>query len=320
MTDLTENSSIADLQNLPYWLPGEHLLNSEPAGESNMNLVLRIQTSHRNLIIKQSKPYVRKYPQIPAPVERIEVEYRFLQEIARDAGIKDRVPKVVFFDAESHILIMEDLGKGRDFSKIYSGEKTLTEAEIIQLVDFLSQMHELKVDEFPENMKMRLLNHEHLFQFPFLEENGFDLDTVQPGLQGLSLTYKGDVQLKEKLKLLGDRYLSPGKVLIHGDFYPESWLDVASGIKIIDPEFGYLGEPEFDLGIFLAHLDLAQQPERLKKSILSAYSKTLDLPLVGQFQGMEILRRLIGIAQLPLTLTLSQKAELLRKGKYLILN
>jgi len=320
MTDLNDKAGIQQLQNLPYWNAGEIVISSEPAGESNMNLVLRIKTNQRNLILKQSKPFVRKYPQIPAPIERIAVEQEFFKLLEKDIELSDQVPKILHFDGEEHILITADLGMSSDFSRIYSGGIALRVEEIKQLTSFLNRLHDLQVDEFPENLEMRKLNHEHIFRFPFLEENGFDLDQIQAGLQEISLKYKKDQTLKSKLEFLGNRYLSPGKTLIHGDFYPGSWLDTSAGIKIIDPEFGFLGDREFDLGVFLAHLDMGQQAEALKKTVLATYSHPFDQLLVNRYRGVEILRRLIGIAQLPVNLTLAQKVDLLKTAKTLILN
>lgn len=320
MIDLNEESSLAELQKLPFWSPDEALISSEPAGESNMNLVLRIKTNQRSLILKQSKPYVRKYPQIPAPIERIEVEHAFFNLVKKDDILVELGPKILHFDKEKHILITADLGQSSDFSRIYSGEKALLSAEINGLTDYLNRLHDLQVDDFPENMEMRKLNHEHLFKFPFLKENGFDLDQIQAGLQEASLTYKIDDTLKSKLEVLGNRYLSQGNALIHGDFYPGSWLDTKSGIKIIDPEFGFLGDREFDLGVLLAHLDLGQQSEPLKESVLTNYHHHFDQQLVNGYRGVEILRRLIGIAQLPVNMTLSQKVDLMKTAKTLILN
>ena len=48
------------------------------------------------------------------------------------------------------------------------------------------------------NRKLRALNHEHIFIYPLMIDNGFDLNTIQPGLQELSLKYKNNEQLKEK--------------------------------------------------------------------------------------------------------------------------
>lgn len=320
MTDLNEHSGIAELQGLNFWNPGEKLLSAEPAGDGNMNLVLRIITDQRSLILKQSKPFVRKYPQIPAPIERIEVEHAFLQLIAKDEFLSERAPRVIRFEPKAKILITEDLGKSMDYSSIYSSAKSLTMEEIQELIEFINRLHGLEVNDFPDNLSMRKLNHEHIFNFPFLEENGFDLDQVQEGLQDLSLPIKRDSKLKEKLNELGKRYLTKGKVLIHGDYYPGSWLDTQSGIKVIDPEFGFLGDREFDLGVLQAHLDLGQQREELKEAVISSYTHPVDQDLINQYHGVEILRRLIGIAQLPVRLSLVQKSELMAKAKALILN
>jgi 5-methylthioribose kinase len=173
----------------------------------------------------------------------------------------------------------------------------------------------VQVTKFPDTDGMRTLNHEHIFEFPFLEENGFDLDQIQLGLQEASLPYKRDAVLKAKIHALGQRYLKTGKTLIHGDYYPGSWLEVSSGIKIIDPEFGGLGDAEFDLGVFLAHLDLAQQNERHSKLVQETYTIPLDWSLVEQYRGVELLRRLIGIAQLPVTLSLDEKKSLLARAR-----
>jgi 5-methylthioribose kinase len=43
------------------------------------------------------------------------------------------------------------------------------------------QLHQVQVSDFPDTTGMHTLNHEHIFEFPFLEENGFDLDQIQPG-------------------------------------------------------------------------------------------------------------------------------------------
>ena len=320
MTDLNENSGVAELQKLSFWNPREKLISAEPAGESNMNLVLRIKTNQRNLILKQSKPYVRKYPQIPAPIERIEVEYQFLKHISSDEVLVNQAPKILHFDLQEHILITEDLGKSADFSQIYSGNGTLEKDDILQLTCFLNRLHDFQAEGFPDNMAMRKLNHEHIFHFPFLKENGFDLDQIQAGLQEISLVYKKDKNLKTEIEKLGNRYLSQGNSLIHGDYYPGSWLDTESGVKIIDPEFGFLGDREFDLGVFLAHLDLGRQPEKLKNLVLESYTNSIDQKLVNQYRGIEILRRLIGIAQLPISLSLQEKNEVLESGKNFILN
>jgi LemA protein len=44
--------------------PGEVVLQAAKAGDGNMNCTLRVTTSRRSLIVKQSRPWVEKYPQL----------------------------------------------------------------------------------------------------------------------------------------------------------------------------------------------------------------------------------------------------------------
>ena len=320
MIDIQQNSPIELLQKLGFWQSGEKISQISVPGESNMNLVLRIQTNQGSYILKQSKSYVRKYPQIPAPISRIEIEYRFLELLSTDPYLASLSPKVLHYDSTDHLMLLEDLGEGSDYLSIYGGLRQLQPDELIRLVQYLMHLHQLQIADFPNTDGMRTLNHEHIFEFTFLEENGFNLNDIQSGLQEVSIPFKRDAVLKAKIHSLGQRYLKTGQILIHGDFYPGSWLEVSSGIKIIDPEFGGLGDPEFDLGVFLAHLDLAQQDEQLSKLVRETYTLPLDWSLVQQYRGVELLRRLIGIAQLPVSLSLDEKKSLLALAKTYLLS
>ncbi len=320
MIDIQQNSPLSLLQNLGFWKEGEEIRSATVPGESNMNLVLRIETNQGSYILKQAKSYVRKYPQIPAPISRIEIEYQFLKQLDSDPFLASLSPKVLHYDVQNHLMLLEDLGEGSDFLLLYRGNHQLKSEEIKHLVDYLMHLHQLEVTNFPATGAMRVLNHEHIFNYPFLEENGFDLDTIQSGLQEASMPYKIDTCLKQVIQALGDRYLVDGKVLMHGDFYPGSWLQVSSGIKIIDPEFGGLGDAEFDLGVFLAHLDLSGQAEDLSEQVRKHYHLQVDWSLVQQYRGVEILRRLIGIAQLPVSLSLDAKKSLLARARTYLLS
>lgn len=319
MIDLNEHSSLETLHSLPLWKENEKLITIAPAGESNMNLVLRITTDKRSVILKQSKPFVRKFPQIPAPIERIEIEMSFFQLLEDDETLRKYSPKVILFDEMNHILLLEDLGNGSDYSDMYAEGFSWNEDDFQSISHYLSALHELQVSNFHDNIKMKKLNHEHLFEFPFKVNNGFDLDTIQPGLQKLSLKYKTDENLKSALKQLGKRYLSHGSTLIHGDFYPASWLKTEHGVRIIDTEFAFMGDCEFDLGVMFAHFELAKLDFGLNEEFLQHYDHSYDEKLVNKYRGMEIMRRLIGIAQLPLSLSLKEKKSLLERARTLIL-
>ncbi|SHG31243.1 5-methylthioribose kinase [Flavobacterium micromati] len=308
------------------WLSdNETIVSATKPGEGNMNYVLRIETEQRTFIIKQSRAYVEKYPQVAAPASRVVTEAGFYQKISEESSIQNRMPKLLGLDTVNNILLLEDLGKSNDYSVLYDLKHRLTTDEVIVLVSYLNELHihfeKNKVDDELANVELRKLNYEHIFKYPFLEENGFDLDSIQMGLQELALPYKKDAALKVQLELLGSLYLSKGKYLLHGDYYPGSWLKTVKGIQIIDPEFCYYGSREFDLGVFIAHLYLSQQDENLIAVIAKEYTAFADLnpKILNGFVGIEIMRRLIGLAQLPLQMNVKEKADLLIFARELIL-
>ena len=321
-----------DLQGLTKWLHERAWIKSDDAvqsvekpGEGNMNMSLRVVTSSGSLILKQANPFVQKYPSIPAPIERVAVEAAFYQFVAGKRRIKAFLPDFIGFDPSNHILALQDLGKSTDFTKIYQKGQTLTAKEAEQTTIFLDRMHNTRfpqdaVQAFPTNIALRQLNHAHLFVYPFVIENGLDLDTVQPGLQALAMRYKTDERLKKSLVSLGDLYLQPGKTLLHGDYYPGSWLQTKYGFQVIDPEFCYFGRAEFDIGVLNAHLRMAQVSSDLIGSAMDEYKEPngWDPSLMARFASVEILRRIIGLAQLPLDLTLQERADLLEEAAQMI--
>lgn len=313
-----DSTHIAHLKRNGMLHPDEDVINSYKAGEGNMNVILTIKTNKRYFVLKQSRPFVAKYPQIPAPLERIEIEYKYYKAINKDNLLACFSPNVLGFDKAAWLLALEYLDMGGDYLWLYEKNASLKEEVADLMLTYLKKLHQLPVTDFPTNQEMRELNHQHIFVLPYLPENGFNLDDVQEGLQDLSAMVKNNPALIEKIHLLGERYLRLGKVLIHGDFYPGSWFETGRGLKIIDTEFAFLGDPEFDLAIMLAHLKMARTSESELQRIIKSYP--LENALLAQYTGVEILRRLFGLAQLPLSLSLVEKKELATYAINLIFN
>ena len=301
--------------------PNEQILEYTKAGEGNMNVVIRVKTTLKSFILKQSRPFVNKYPQIPAPKERILTERAFYKAIASDEILASYSPKMIKFNEEFLVMVLDDLGNTADFTFIYREPPLFSSQDAKSLISYLNNLHVLDPGDFPDNSDMKLLNHEHIFVFPYLEDNGFDLNQVQKGLQELALTYKKNKSLKKEIIALGERYLRKGTQLLHGDFYPGSWMKLSDGIKIIDSEFAFAGDREFDLAVMLAHLKLAKVSQLRINEIQKMYQRNaqIDQKLLDQYMGAEILRRLIGLAQLPLHLTLEEKQQLCEEATAMIL-
>jgi len=295
----------------------ENIFSTEKPGEGNMNFVRRVITNKRSFIIKQCRPWVEKYPDIPAPVERMEVEAKYYQFIADDPFFNPYSPKILVYDPENLIIVFEDLGKGSDFTFCYERSKEINDTQLSSLLVYISHLHNIdwkdRKHQFPSNQELKQLNHEHIFIYPYKVNNGFDLDSVQPGLQELSLPIKQNTYLKQKIRNLGKKYLASGPVLIHGDYYPGSWLQVDHNVKVIDPEFAFFGYAEFDIAVMTAHFFMSGMKMEKINHILKDYLIRNDFnrDLFIGFCGVEILRRVIGLAQLPLDLTLNEKANLI---------
>lgn len=290
----------------------ESILSAEKAGEGNMNCTLRIKSNLRSFILKQARPYVEKYPSIAAPVERAAMEAAFFKAAAQWKGVEKMLPRLLFFAPDDHLQMIEDLGAGADFTTFYQRKEVIPQKELASLLKFLHALHQQSQESPPshnfQNRAMRELNHFHIFDFPFQPENGLNLDGIQEGLQALAQrTIFQQAKLREKTMALGLRYLADGDTLLHGDFFPGSWLRTDRGVFVIDPEFCFQGDAEFDLGVCLAHLCFCGVEWSVALDILRGQYGAFDADLCQDFAAVEILRRIYGVGQLPLSMSIAEK-------------
>jgi 5-methylthioribose kinase len=295
----------------------------ERAGAGNMNLTLRVMPAvGPSFILKQGRPWVEKYKQIPAPAERTLVEAGFYSLVQADPFLAGRMPAILDFDRDNLVLVLEDVGKS-DLSSVYGSGST----ELGTVHELLEWLAQLAVVAVPDNSRpllanraMRVLNHEHIFRLPLAVNNGLDLNRITPGLQNAADNLLADADYRDAVTALGARYLADGQTLVHGDYFPGSWLKTAAGVRIIDPEFCFLGEPEFDCGVMAAHLLIARCGRDPVEAIAdSVRRRGLDAALVAAYAGVEIMRRLIGVAQLAVTYDLDRKCALLEHSRRLVL-
>lgn len=309
------------------WLPaGTTVADISIAGAGNMNLVERVRLDNgRSLILKRARGWVEKYPDIPAPVERAGVEAAFYAAVSgTDAG--QAMPKHLAYDETDATNLLEDLGEGTDGSFVYDGTELPIE-DLNAVAIWTAALHAVPVtDEMRQtlaNRAMRELNAVHIFDFPLDPNNGFPLDDITPGLQAVGDTLKNDAAFIAAVKEVGTRYLNEestnSDVLLHGDLYPGSWLTTEDGLYVIDPEFCWIGPAEWDVGVLLAHLKLSGQAEQHGMKFAERYGRPLNEALVNRITGIEIMRRLIGVAQLPLTIGLAEKQALLEEARRLVL-
>jgi 5-methylthioribose kinase len=305
--------------------PGEIVTSATTAGDGNMNCTLRVTGRRRSVVVKQGRPWVEKYPHIAAPSDRTRVEAAFYRAAADCPAVSRRMPALLDGDEDARVIVLEDLGAAGDFTGAYGGA-AIGRTECESLIEYLVALHQCTIAAAQRatfrNREMRALNHEHMFRFPLDPSNGLALDAITPGLQAEADALKRDTHYVDRVSAAGMYYLADGDQLVHGDFFPGSWLRSPSRDvppRVIDPEFCFLGRGEFDFGVMLAHLRLASQPaariEQVEQRVPAAY----DASLVRRFAGVEIMRRLIGVAQLPLPVPLDVKRRLLDDSRCLVL-
>ncbi len=294
------------------------------AGEGNMNLVLRVTLDGGrtdSVILKQARPWVEKFPDITAPVERMAVETTFYRVAGADARLARRLPRLLQVDPDQHAALYFDLGPARDFTRLY-GPEALATGDAEALLEWLGHLHRLEVDPQANpdlaNRAMRALNRVHIFDLPLARDDAPDADAFCPGLSDLAGRLRGDGALRLRMQELAGEYERDGGQLLHGDFYPGSWLATAGGPVVIDPEFGFLGAAEFDLGVFIAHLHFTGSDPAL----LRFYTPParFDRRLADAFAGAELIRRVLGVAQLPLDADLAERERLLEIGRDRVLS
>jgi 5-methylthioribose kinase len=296
------------------WLDaGETIRRCERAGEGNMNLTVRVHTDRRRVVLKQARPWVEKYDHIAAPWDRAAAEQRFYERAATLPAVAARMPRVLGSDAASCVLLLDDLPGARDMTSLYAGDAARPD-EVDVLADWLRALHDgtRGVDAAYANRAMRALNHEHCFVIPLATPPALDLEPFEPGLTAAAAGLAADAEVRAAVDALGRRYLADGACLVHADYFPGSWLRTDDGLRVIDPEFSFPGDREVDLGGAVAHLTLADQAPSLARRLLARYGEA-DPSLVARYAAVEIVRRLIGVAQLPLAPSTGRRAELLAR-------
>lgn len=310
------------------WLgPDERVTACEKPGDGNMNLTIRVKTNRRSLVVKQARPWVEKYAHIAAPWDRAQYECRFYERVASIPGVAGRMPRLLGTDLGARAVLLEDLADARVLTSLYAGD-SLSREELGELAKYLRALHEGTrgaPDPSFANRAMRTLNHEHIFEFPLRENNGLELEQFEPGLEQAAARLRQDAKYCTVVRETGERYLADGNCLVHGDYFPGSWLRTDAGLRVIDAEFCFYGDAEFDLGCAVAHLALASQPREDATELLRIYGEAggdprVELPLVSRFAAIEVMRRLIGVAQLPLSGERIERANVLERSRLAVIH
>ncbi len=336
------------------WLGDEEQVTTCASLGGESSTVMRVELQElrggwRTAVLKQSLPWLRRDESVAMPADRWRGEHAFYREVARVPEAAALVPRLMAANEARCLLLLEDFRGASNLASLYRGG-SLGEGTAAALGGFLRELRRgTRGEQDAEfaNGGMKALSHRLLFEAPFGSRgqggNGFGpdgpapagdaLDAIEPGLGEAAATLRSDRAFREALSELGSRFLDAGACLVHGAFHPANWLLLPNGdVRVVDPQYSSPGDPEFDLGTALAHLLLARQPVEVVATFLSAATGAeeagrdgpadtegveagVDRPLVARYAGAEIVRRLLGGAQLPLEAAAGFRCDLLEAAR-----
>lgn len=243
-------------------------LQVEEIGDGNINFVYRVTGASDSLIIKQALPYIRIIGEgWPLSQDRIRIEADALRLEAQHCP--DLVPQVYHYDATQCAIAMEDISAFGNLRLAMVQRQKLPQLGR-QLGRFLADTLFYTSDLYLDSQaKKRLvksfinpdlckISEELFFWDPYCDHERNSINEyLRPDVE----TLWQDQALKLDVAQLKMKFLNQAEALLHGDLHTGSVFANASGTKIIDPEFAFIGPAGFDIGSIIGNyvLNIAGQ-------------------------------------------------------------
>ncbi len=306
-------------------------LRIEEIGDGNLNTVYRVSDAaqpERSVVLKHAPPYIKILgPEYPLSIERLAYESRALDIYNRFTS--GSVPELYDFDAETAVIVMEDLRDAQVLrADLIAGSVDTGVAEqigrfmgIVHSRTYVENLDSATVQQYRQqfaNTTMQSITADYVFTFPYTEH---ETNFWTPGLELDVQRLKVDTDFLQQTKDLKRIFLTIQQALTHGDLHTGSVLVQNNTAKVIDAEFAFYGPVGFDLGLYWAnyllsyfsHQGTVDVQSALKTAIAKMWHtytlefRTVDATLQKQtlqhifheavgFAGLEMLRRLIGAA------------------------
>ncbi len=235
----------------------------EEVGDGNLNLVFKVRGPAGGIAVKQALPYVRLVGESwPLPLTRAHFEHLALVRQARHApGL---TPAVLHYDAdmalivmellEPHIIMRHGMIDGIVYPMFAEALSTFAAATLFHTSDLAMAAADKKalVADFAGNAALCGITEDLIFTEPYMiaDNNRW----TSPQLDGLAASIRADSELKVAVSRLKVKFMSSAEAMIHGDLHTGSIMVTQTDIRIIDPEFAFVGPMGFDTGAVIANL------------------------------------------------------------------
>jgi 5-methylthioribose kinase len=314
------------------FLPGE-VRDAQEIGDGNLNLVFRVSDGTSSVIVKQALPYLRVAGESwPLTRHRARIEGDAILTHAKLAP--EILPGLVYFDESLSALVLEDLSgheswrevliAGGDVSGVAEHVGRYCARVLLGTSDVVLSSRERKAlrQRFIYS-ELCLVTEDLVFTAPYIgaASNRFD-----PEIADLAQSLTTDAALRRAAAELRFSFKTRDEALLHGDLHSGSVMIKNGDPRVIDLEFAYFGPLGFDPGALLAHLAIARLAHAAQGR--DAYCRVIDdcaaefwgsfvdecrrlwkptepwldrflnrvLGDAGCFAGMEMIRRIVGLA------------------------
>lgn len=222
-----------------------------PLAGGLLNHVWRVQVGEGSVVVKHAPPHIATAPDVPLDPSRIAFEARALADLspggrlAHLAGDAVRAPRLLDFDPDAAVLVMEDLGDLPHLGGALHAGRDL-DREARRLGRFIGRLHAETLDR--PDLAVR-----------------FDNRPIQQTRHRVQYLAVGDIlrcagvpdaaNLGARTADLSRRLQRSGRCLLMGDLWPPSIRLAPDGrLLVVDWEFAHYGQPAQDLGHIAAHL------------------------------------------------------------------
>lgn len=241
---------------------------AELLGGGVSNIVLRVATAERMMVLKQSRPRLRTRDAWFSDLDRVHREQEVMQMLHPLLPALT-VPEVLFVDRTNYVFVMSHAPAGSRVWKeaLLAGEIDLTLGERVGTV--LGLMHEQTA------VDTRLVE-------PFRDHAVYVQLRVDPFYRRVQ---ERRPEVADAIAPVVDRMLTAKEALCHGDYTPKNILVHDRGFTLVDYETAHFGDPTMDLGLCLSHLVLkaVRRPARrrdyfeLTRAVWRGYNQSIEL-------------------------------------------
>ena len=261
----TEDVKRYAVEVLRFWTDTKGLT-AEEIGDGNINYVFRIRSEEdgRSLIVKQADSRIRTSGN-PLDIGRNRIEAALLKFEGELAP--GYVPVVYYYDEIMAATSMEDVSAFKNLRKeLMAGRVYGHLAENLSsfVADTLLPTTDLVIDAVDKKKRVSFFTNPQLCRItedlvltePYYDYKGRNILT--PGNEDfVKKELYDDGPLHAEVGMLREAFMNHAQALLHGDLHTGSVFANETGIRVLDPEFGFYGPIGYDIGNVIANLFFA---------------------------------------------------------------